>query len=388
MTRLGLFTTRPEPGVSARTSGAMLGQNADFTSDHLFYQVQQSPRWDRFGVSLAMHVVAILLLTRVVLLIPQHQELRHISMNNPITLIAPRLERTPRAVPPPVMPPRRFLANLQPPKMVAPPPEPKPAPEPPKAGPVIAKAVPEPVKPAPAPPKREVVENVFPGATQRNVPEKRREVAADVFPGGGSASATVHKPARQVQTGGFGDPMGVRGTSTKDRTLTVASLGSFDLPAGPGEGNGTGGSRGARGTVASAGFGPGVAGPGSGSGPRRGTVAPAGFGDSNAIVASNNNPKPAAAPKPAITPVEILFKPKPAYTEEGRQLRLQGEVLLEVVFGATGEVRVMRVVRGLGHGLDESAQRAAQQIRFRPARRDGQPYDSAALVHITFELAN
>ena len=40
------------------------------------------------------------------------------------------------------------------------------------------------------------------------------------------------------------------------------------------------------------------------------------------------------------------------------------------------------------HGLDETAQQAAQQIRFRPARRDGQPYDSAALVHITFELAN
>ncbi len=182
--------------------------------------------------------------------------------------------------------------------------------------------------------------------------------------------------------------MGVRGTSPKDRTLTVASLGSFDLPAGPGQGNGTGGSRGVRGTVASAGFGPGIAGPGSGSGPRRGTVAPAGFGDSSAIVASNSNAKPAAALKPALTPVEILFKPKPAYTEEARQLRLQGEVLLEVVFGATGEVRVMRVVRGLGHGLDEAAQQAAHQIRFRPARRDGQPYDSAALVHITFELAN
>jgi len=61
---------------------------------------------------------------------------------------------------------------------------------------------------------------------------------------------------------------------------------------------------------------------------------------------------------------------------------------VRVTFGAAGDLRVEQVVRGLGHGLDESALRAAQQIRFRPARRNGQPYDSTALVHIVFELAN
>ena len=86
-------------------------------------------------------------------------------------------------------------------------------------------------------------------------------------------------------------------------------------------------------------------------------------------------------------PVEILFKPKPAYTEEGRRLKIEGEVLVEVVFTAAGQLRVQRVVRGLGHGLDESALRAAQQIRFRPAQHAGAPYDSTALVHIVFELA-
>jgi len=57
------------------------------------------------------------------------------------------------------------------------------------------------------------------------------------------------------------------------------------------------------------------------------------------------------------------------------------------MFTASGELRIQRVVRGLGHGLDEAAQRAAEQIRFRPAKRDGQAYDSVALVHINFELA-
>ena len=85
--------------------------------------------------------------------------------------------------------------------------------------------------------------------------------------------------------------------------------------------------------------------------------------------------------------MEILYKPKPAYTQEARQIHLEGEVLVRVTFGATGDLHVQEVVRGLGHGLDEAALRAARQIRFRPAQRNGAPYDSTALVHIVFELA-
>jgi TonB family protein len=50
-------------------------------------------------------------------------------------------------------------------------------------------------------------------------------------------------------------------------------------------------------------------------------------------------------------------------------------------------VRVINVIQGLGHGLDNNAIRAAQQIRFKPAQRDGQPVDSTATVHIVFQLA-
>ena len=63
-----------------------------------------------------------------------------------------------------------------------------------------------------------------------------------------------------------------------------------------------------------------------------------------------------AAPAPETTPVEILFKPRPAYTAEARQLRIEGEVLLDVMFSASGQIRVVRVVRGLGHGLDEGGE--------------------------------
>jgi TonB family protein len=75
------------------------------------------------------------------------------------------------------------------------------------------------------------------------------------------------------------------------------------------------------------------------------------------------------------------------YTDEARSLKIQGEVLLEVVLEASGKLRIVRVVRGLGHGLDDAAVRAAEQIRFKPALRDGQPADSTAVLHIIFQLA-
>jgi len=62
-------------------------------------------------------------------------------------------------------------------------------------------------------------------------------------------------------------------------------------------------------------------------------------------------------------------------------------VLVEAQFGATGEIHVQRVVKGLGHGLDEAAVAAANKIRFKPAMQNGQPVDSAAVVHVVFELA-
>ena len=68
-------------------------------------------------------------------------------------------------------------------------------------------------------------------------------------------------------------------------------------------------------------------------------------------------------------------------------MKLEGEVLLEVTFYANGTLNVNRVVRGLGHGLDEAAVAAAKKIRFKPALRYSQPVDSTAVVHVSFQLA-
>ena len=85
--------------------------------------------------------------------------------------------------------------------------------------------------------------------------------------------------------------------------------------------------------------------------------------------------------------MQITYKPNPVYTQEARELKLEGEVLLEVSFSADGTLHVNRVVRGMGHGLDEAAIAAANKIRFKPALRMGQPVDSTAVVHVSFQLA-
>ncbi len=98
-------------------------------------------------------------------------------------------------------------------------------------------------------------------------------------------------------------------------------------------------------------------------------------------------PAVAAVAQPVERPVEIIFKPTPEYTDEARSARIEGTVSLELEFTAAGDVRVLGVVRGLGHGLDEAARRAALRIRFKPAQSNGRPVDSRATVHITFRLS-
>ncbi len=208
----------------------------------------------------------------------------------------------------------------------------------------------------------------------------------DFTPTGSSQTPTVNAPVEKVQTGGFGDPNGLPGTGKQGAKLYAASLGSFDMPAGPGQGNGSGGAKGIKGTVASADFGSGVATGGKGDGRSNGQgVSTGGFGSQQV---AHGGPKIAQADTGApTTPVEITYKPNPVYTDEARSLKLEGEVLLEVSFSATGTLHVNRVVRGLGHGLDEAAISAANKMRFKPALRNGQPVDSTAVVHVVFQMA-
>ena len=206
---------------------------------------------------------------------------------------------------------------------------------------------------------------------------------------GSSVVPTVNTPVHKVQTGGFGDPNGLKGQGKANAKLVAANIGSFEMPQGAGYGNGSGGAKGIRGTVASADFGNGIASAGNGDGRSNGRgsgVQSAGFGQQE-VAPSGVKTQRQIETGPATNPVEITFKPNPVYTNEARQLKLEGEVLLEVTFAANGQLQVNRVVHGLGHGLDEAAIAAANKMRFKPALRNGQPVDSTAIVHVVFQLA-
>jgi len=247
------------------------------------------------------------------------------------------------------------------------------------------------------PPKKEPVAEIQPpkvtlAASKALIPDAkpfipRQPVKTNVFSNGSSATPTIAAAPSKVQTGGFGDPNGVPAQDGHGKPVTIAAAGSFDLPGGPGYGNGTGGSHGVRGVVASAGFGNGVATSDGVVSASRGSVKQGAFGDADVV--SNTTPRPQAA-EPAVktVPAEITFKPRPVYTDEGRQLKVEGEVLIDVVFAADGQIKVVKVVRGLGHGLDESAVRAAEKIQFKPALKDGRPADFEAVVHVVFQLAS
>ena len=194
----------------------------------------------------------------------------------------------------------------------------------------------------------------------------------------------LKKPREEVQVGAFGDPNGLSPNGIQKRSPNVAQLGTNNLPSAAGRGNSADGVGRPPAAMAGGGFTGGV-----GSGNRvggRGAVRQGMFSDGTAAV-SRPKAKPVASTTARTIPVEILYKPRPEYTKEARDKKIEGDVLLEVVFQSTGEVRVVRVVGRLGYGLDESAEAAAHKIRFRPAEREGEKVDFPSTVHITFSLA-
>ncbi len=219
-------------------------------------------------------------------------------------------------------------------------------------------------------------------------PQPKSALAAAAMPAQDNHVKPSTKPVH------FGQTFGVTPNPNATRPATVAAIGNpYGGMQGPavaphgvvgstGFGNGLkfGSNAGVVGRVASAAV------PGatntvpSGS---RGRVAAAGIPAAPTAVAA----APRAAAGPLFTNLEVLSKPPVEYTSEAKQLKVQGEVILRVTFTANGQVVVQGIVHGLGHGLDEEARRVAQQIRFRPATRNGHAVDLTTNITITFQLA-
>jgi len=215
-----------------------------------------------------------------------------------------------------------------------------------------------------------------------------------------TVAARAPAPARRVEATGFDVPT----KHIAESRPAQAAIGAFDNAPAAGTRQ-VGAATNTTAVVAESGFGRSAA--ASTSLQQNRVVSESGFGDT----ASREQPRAAApaqvkqagfanAPAtekvrrvaetpaaPAVTAVQVISKPTPVYTAQARELRIEGDVILEVDFSASGSLRIVRVIKGLGYGLDEAAVQAAEQIQFKPAISQGRAVDSRAHVHIVFRLA-
>src|SRR5947209_4669841 len=83
---------------------------------------------------------------------------------------------------------------------------------------------------------------------------------------------------------------------------------------------------------------------------------------------------------------EVIKEVEPEFSDEARKAKYQGVVVLSAVVDQSGHATNIRVVRGLGMGLDEKAKEALKQWVFRPAQKDGHPVAVASNFEINFRL--
>jgi TonB family protein len=365
------------------------------------------------GIHLALLGLALILPARL-FSIPDKPDLVDVVFYKPDALPPPPVPREiPKPEPPAADPLPQPAEIIEPEPPAVEPPQAEPA-APRRVEPRVAEPIPQPapqkpVVPRPAPPRPQIRTNVFaqddPGlARPKSAPRETRTA------GFALAENVASRPTARVRTqtkiGNFEIAAAPDPTSEpRERVVTGADFGNHDDLA-PSRTTAAPDTRtvsdtsfnettseapverrqAPRATIRSTSFAEDApARPTRSSGAATGSVKQGQFGDGFVIAkAPSSRQRPTANPD---TPVEIVSKPRPVYTEEARGRRVEGEVVLEVIFNATGQLQVLRVLGSLGFGLDESAVEAAEKIQFKPARRDGRAIDHAALLYIVFQLA-
>src|SRR5262249_47028115 len=82
----------------------------------------------------------------------------------------------------------------------------------------------------------------------------------------------------------------------------------------------------------------------------------------------------------------VLFREKAQYTQEAKDNKVEGTVILSAVFGVDGRIGEIGVIQGLPNGLTQSAIEAATKMRFEPAMKDGRPVSVRGNLEFSFNL--
>ncbi len=85
-------------------------------------------------------------------------------------------------------------------------------------------------------------------------------------------------------------------------------------------------------------------------------------------------------------PPKVIRQGEVEYSDEGRRRRINGAVTVSLLVTEEGLPAEVKVVRGLGYGLDEKAMEAVRQYRFQPAMKDGRPIAQHISVEVMFQI--
>ena len=95
---------------------------------------------------------------------------------------------------------------------------------------------------------------------------------------------------------------------------------------------------------------------------------------------------PVAPPTAAAQPPSLIADVPAVYPEAAKAEGVEGRVLVRLTIDAQGAVVDAEVIEPAGHGFDEAARAAALQLRFDPARRNGEPISSKIRYPVEFRL--
>ena len=83
---------------------------------------------------------------------------------------------------------------------------------------------------------------------------------------------------------------------------------------------------------------------------------------------------------------KLIYKVEPSYTEQAREKKIEGSVLLGMTIDHQGIPQNIQIKRSLDPSLDQAAIDAVRKWRFLPAIKDGQPASMWITVEVYFRL--
>jgi TonB family protein len=89
---------------------------------------------------------------------------------------------------------------------------------------------------------------------------------------------------------------------------------------------------------------------------------------------------------PEVVPPQLIEKADPEYTKEARNARIEGSVIVSGTVALNGRVTGIVLVRPLPYGLGDQAIECVRKWRFKPATKDGVPFESKHTFKVDFFL--